>query len=110
MLLRRVPRESHRADAAAAAARSAIVPLHSHHPHPHPHAPTRPARCWPLPTGRYMAPGIMCFGRKADDPHSRRNEEIEKTIRDDRKKQEREVKLLLLGKPDPDRERGRAGC
>jgi hypothetical protein len=44
-----------------------------------------------------MAPGIMCFGRKPEDPESRRNEEIEKGIRNDRRKQEREVKLLLLG-------------
>ncbi|KAF2838315.1 guanine nucleotide binding protein, alpha subunit [Patellaria atrata CBS 101060] len=44
-----------------------------------------------------MAPGIMCFGKKQEDPESRRNEEIEKVIRLDRKKQEREVKLLLLG-------------
>lgn len=44
-----------------------------------------------------MAPGIMCFGKKPEDPESRRNEEIEKGIRNDRKRQEREVKLLLLG-------------
>ena len=46
-----------------------------------------------------MAAGIMCFGKKPADPESRRNEEIEKTIRNDRRKQEREVKLLLLGMP-----------
>jgi guanine nucleotide-binding protein subunit alpha len=45
-----------------------------------------------------MAPGIMCFGKKPADPDSRRNEEIEKGIRNDRKRQEREVKLLLLGR------------
>jgi guanine nucleotide-binding protein subunit alpha len=39
----------------------------------------------------------MCFGKKPEDPESRRNEEIEKVIRNDRKRQEREVKLLLLG-------------
>jgi len=44
-----------------------------------------------------MAPGIMCFGRKPVGPEVKRNEEIEKTIRADRKRQEREVKLLLLG-------------
>lgn len=44
-----------------------------------------------------MAPGIMCFGKKPEDPESRRNDDIEKAIRNDRKKQEREVKLLLLG-------------
>jgi guanine nucleotide-binding protein subunit alpha len=44
-----------------------------------------------------MAPGIMCFGKKPENPESRRNEEIEKTIRNDRRRQEREVKLLLLG-------------
>ena len=44
-----------------------------------------------------MAPGIMCFGKKPADPDSRRNEDIEKGIRNDKKRQEREVKLLLLG-------------
>lgn len=44
-----------------------------------------------------MAPGIMCFGKRTEDPELRRNEEIEKVIRNDRKRQEREVKLLLLG-------------
>jgi guanine nucleotide-binding protein subunit alpha len=39
----------------------------------------------------------MCFGKKPDNPDARRNEDIEKAIRNDRKKQEREVKLLLLG-------------
>lgn len=46
----------------------------------------------------YMAPAIMCFGRKATpDPTSKNNEEIEKNLRLDKKKAEREVKLLLLG-------------
>lgn len=44
-----------------------------------------------------MAPGIMCFGKKPDDPEMKKNEEIEKQLRIDKKKQEREVKLLLLG-------------
>ena len=44
-----------------------------------------------------MAKGIMCFGKKPVDPDNRRNEEIEKVIRNDKKKQQREVKLLLLG-------------
>jgi len=44
-----------------------------------------------------MAPGIMCFGKKPEDPDARRNEEIEKIIRLDRRRQEKEVKLLLLG-------------
>jgi guanine nucleotide-binding protein subunit alpha, other len=44
-----------------------------------------------------MAPGIMCFGRKPVDSESKRNEEIERQLKADRKKQEREVKLLLLG-------------
>ena len=44
-----------------------------------------------------MAPAIMCFGRKSVDPKSKKNEDIEKNLRMDRKKAEREVKLLLLG-------------
>ena len=39
----------------------------------------------------------MCFGRKPVNPESRKNEDIEKDLRADRKKTEREVKLLLLG-------------
>ena len=39
----------------------------------------------------------MCFGRKPADPEFRKNEDIEKTLRVDRKRAEREVKLLLLG-------------
>lgn len=44
-----------------------------------------------------MAPGMMCFGKKPVDSETRKNEEIEKQLRVDRKRQEREVKLLLLG-------------
>jgi guanine nucleotide-binding protein subunit alpha len=46
-----------------------------------------------------MAPAIMCFGRKPSqvDPESKKNAEIEKNLRGDRKRAEREVKLLLLG-------------
>ena len=44
-----------------------------------------------------MAPGIICFGKKPDDPEARKNEEIEKQLRIDKKKAEKEVKLLLLG-------------
>lgn len=44
-----------------------------------------------------MAPAIMCFGRKPADPESKRSEDIEKNLRTDRKRAEREVKLLLLG-------------
>ncbi|KAF4544818.1 G-protein alpha subunit [Lasiodiplodia theobromae] len=44
-----------------------------------------------------MAPGIMCFGKKSEDPTYRKNEEIERQLRLDKKRQEREVKLLLLG-------------
>ncbi|KAF1815628.1 guanine nucleotide binding protein, alpha subunit [Eremomyces bilateralis CBS 781.70] len=39
----------------------------------------------------------MCFGKKPQDPGHRRNEEIEKVLRNERKRQEKEVKLLLLG-------------
>jgi guanine nucleotide-binding protein subunit alpha len=49
-----------------------------------------------------MAPGIMCFGKKPQDPRSKKNEEIEKALRADKKRQEREVKLLLLGMADCD--------
>lgn len=44
-----------------------------------------------------MAPGIMCFGRKPQDPGRQRNDEIERQLRHDRKKMQKEVKLLLLG-------------
>lgn len=46
-----------------------------------------------------MAPGMMCFGKKPVDLESKKNEDIEKQLRVDRKRQEREVKLLLLGRP-----------
>ena len=41
----------------------------------------------------------MCFGssKKSDDPGSRKNAEIEKRIKQDQKKDAREVKILLLG-------------
>ncbi|KAL9080166.1 MAG: hypothetical protein Q9157_001011 [Trypethelium eluteriae] len=39
----------------------------------------------------------MCFGRKAEDPDVKKNEEIERQLRLDKKKAQREVKLLLLG-------------
>ena len=42
----------------------------------------------------------MCFGKKdqeADDEGARRNQEIEKALREDRKRIAREVKILLLG-------------
>lgn len=45
-----------------------------------------------------MAPAIMCFGRKPADPEFKKNDDIEKSLRMDRKRAEREVKLLLLGK------------
>lgn len=44
-----------------------------------------------------MAPGLMCFGKRQADPENRKNEDIEKSLRVDRKRAEREVKLLLLG-------------
>jgi guanine nucleotide-binding protein subunit alpha len=44
-----------------------------------------------------MASGKMCFGRKVEDPKSKKNEDIEKDLRLDKKRAEREVKLLLLG-------------
>jgi len=41
----------------------------------------------------------MCFGDggKKDDPGAKRNTEIERQLKDDRKKQGKEVKILLLG-------------
>ncbi|KAF2087254.1 guanine nucleotide binding protein, alpha subunit [Saccharata proteae CBS 121410] len=39
----------------------------------------------------------MCFGKRTDDPSSRKNEEIDRQLRLDKKRAEREVKLLLLG-------------
>lgn len=46
-----------------------------------------------------MALHMIPFRKKPVDPDSRKNEEIEKQLRADRKRQEREVKLLLLGIP-----------
>jgi guanine nucleotide-binding protein subunit alpha len=43
---------------------------------------------------------MMCFGRKSSDPRSKRNDDIEKSLRADKKKQEREVKMLLLGEAE----------
>ena len=46
-----------------------------------------------------MAPSVkMCFGKKAEDPEAKKNEEIERQLRLDKKKSAREVKLLLLGR------------
>jgi len=41
----------------------------------------------------------MCFGdgSKQDNPGSKKNTEIEKQLKEDRKKQGKEVKILLLG-------------
>jgi guanine nucleotide-binding protein subunit alpha len=45
-----------------------------------------------------MALGIMCFGKKSsNDGESKRNNMIEKQLKEDRKRAEREVKILLLG-------------
>lgn len=45
-----------------------------------------------------MALGRMCFGSKKEtDAGAAKNAEIEKVLREDKKKQEREVKILLLG-------------
>jgi len=42
----------------------------------------------------------MCFGssKKGDDAGAKKNAEIEKRIKQDQKKDAREVKVLLLGK------------
>lgn len=41
---------------------------------------------------------IMCFGNsQKEDPDARKNREIEKQLREDQRKQAKEVKLLLLG-------------
>lgn len=43
----------------------------------------------------------MCFGKgdaKQDDPGARKNQEIEKQLREDKKRQQNEVKILLLGR------------
>jgi len=41
----------------------------------------------------------MCFGdsKKQDDPGAKKNVEIDKQLREDRKKLGKEVKILLLG-------------
>jgi len=41
----------------------------------------------------------MCFGdsKKQDDPGAKKNLEIDKQLKEDRKKQGKEVKILLLG-------------
>jgi guanine nucleotide-binding protein subunit alpha len=54
-----------------------------------------------------MANGVMCFGRKPVDPKSKKNEDIEKDLRLDKRKAEREVKLLLLGMMQCPRRRDR---
>ena len=47
-------------------------------------------------------PKIMCFGKKEanaeQDEGFRRNQDIEKTLREDKKRMAREIKILLLGK------------
>ena len=48
-----------------------------------------------------MAPGVMCFGRKPVDPEFRRTEEIDRQLRTDKRRQDKEVKLLLLGTLNP---------
>lgn len=44
----------------------------------------------------------MCFGNSnaQEDPSARTNAEIERQLRADQKRHAREVKLLLLGRPD----------
>lgn len=44
-----------------------------------------------------MAFVSMCFGKKEPDEGAKKNAEIEKALREDKKRQEREVKILLLG-------------
>ena len=41
----------------------------------------------------------MCFGdsKKQDDPGAKKNLEIDRQLKEDRKKQGKEVKILLLG-------------
>lgn len=42
----------------------------------------------------------MCFGSSSkDDPEAKKSKEIEKQLREDQKRLDREVKLLLLGTP-----------
>lgn len=45
-------------------------------------------------------PRIMCFGSSSsnkEDPDAKRSREIEKQLREDGKRMQREIKLLLLG-------------
>lgn len=46
----------------------------------------------------------MCFGKKEanadNDEGVRRNADIEKALREDKKRLAREIKILLLGAPD----------
>ena len=49
-----------------------------------------------------MAPfsKVICFGgssKQKENPETKRHREIEKQLREDEKKMQREVKLLLLG-------------
>jgi guanine nucleotide-binding protein subunit alpha, other len=42
---------------------------------------------------------IMCFGNaQKEDPDAKKNREIERQLREDQKRMQKEVKLLLLGK------------
>lgn len=42
---------------------------------------------------------IMCFGNaNKEDPEAKKSREIEKQLREDQRKMQKEVKLLLLGK------------
>ena len=41
---------------------------------------------------------IMCFGNaQKEDPDAKKNREIEKQLREDQRRMQKEVKLLLLG-------------
>lgn len=41
----------------------------------------------------------MCFGSgKQDDPEAKKSREIERQLREDQKRMQKEVKVLLLGK------------
>jgi hypothetical protein len=44
-----------------------------------------------------MAPGKMWFKKPNSSSYSKRHKEIEKKLSDDKKKQEREIKIILLG-------------
>lgn len=52
-----------------------------------------------LPWPFYMAISrIMCFGNgKQDDPDAKKSREIERQLREDQKRMQKEVKVLLLG-------------